>query len=95
VREFVEYVVKSLVDHPDAVVVTETERGGGVVLELKVSAGDIGKVIGKQGRTSAALRALLAVAASKQGKRAVLDILEPEGGGRIESPAAAAPGDEV
>jgi len=81
-KDLVEYVVKALVDHPEAVVVTETDRDGGTVLELKVHPDDIGKVIGKQGRTSAAIRALVAVAAGKQGRRAHLDILEPDGSRR-------------
>jgi len=78
-KDLVEYVVKALVDHPEAVVVTETDRNGGTVVELRVHADDIGKVIGKQGRNSAAIRALLAVAAGKQGRRVMLDILEPDG----------------
>lgn len=78
-KDLVEYVVKALVDHPDAVVVTETDRNGGTVIELRVHADDIGKVIGKMGRNSAAIRALLAVAAGKQGRRVMLDILEPDG----------------
>lgn len=81
-KDLVEYVVKALVDHPEAVVVAETDRNGGTVIELKVHADDIGKVIGKMGRNSAAMRALLAVAAGKQGRRVMLDILEPDGSRR-------------
>ena len=78
-KDLVEYVVKALVDHPEAISVNEAERGGATVVELKVHAEYIGKVIGKQGRNSAAIRALLAVAAGKQGRRVMLDILEPDG----------------
>ena len=73
-RDVVEVVARALVDHPDAVRVTEHERRGMTVLELKTAAGDMGKIIGRQGRTAAALRTLLAVTAEKHGKRAQLDI---------------------
>ncbi len=70
----VEVVVRALVDHPDAVRVTEVERRGMTVLELTTAPGDMGKIIGRQGRTAAALRTLVAVTAEKHGKRAQLDI---------------------
>jgi uncharacterized protein len=73
-REVVEVVARALVDHPDSVRVTEHERRGMTVLELKTAAGDLGKIIGRQGRTAAALRTLVAVTAERQGKRAQLDI---------------------
>ncbi len=73
-RAVVEVVVRALVDHPDAVRVTETERRGISVLELTTAPGDMGKVIGRQGRTAAALRTLVAVTAEKHGQRAQLDI---------------------
>lgn len=73
-RAVIEVVVRALVDQPDAVQVTETERRGMSVLELRTAPGDMGKIIGRQGRTAAALRTLLAVAAEKHGKRAQLDI---------------------
>ena len=73
-RAVVEVVVRALVDHPDAVRVTETERRGMTVLELKTAPGDMGKIIGRQGRTAAALRTLVAVTAEKHGRRAQLDI---------------------
>lgn len=73
-RAVVEVVARALVDHADAVSVTETERRGVTVLELKTAPGDMGKIIGRQGRTAAALRVLLAVTAEKHGKRAQLDI---------------------
>jgi hypothetical protein len=67
-------VVRALVDQPDAVHVTATERRGMSVLELRTAPGDMGKIIGRQGRTAAALRTLLAVTAEKHGTRAQLDI---------------------
>ena len=73
-RAVVEVVVKALVDKPDSVRVTETDRRGMTVLELTTAPGDMGKIIGRQGRTAAALRTLVALAAEKHGKRAQLDI---------------------
>jgi predicted RNA-binding protein YlqC (UPF0109 family) len=73
-RAVIEVVARALVDHPNAVTVTETERRGTTVLELKTAPGDMGKIIGRQGRTAAALRTLLAVTAERHGKRAQLDI---------------------
>lgn len=73
-REVVEVVARALVDHPESVRVSEQERRGMVVLELKTAPGDMGKIIGRQGRTAAALRTLVAVTAERHGKRAQLDI---------------------
>jgi uncharacterized protein len=73
-RALVEVVVRALVDKPDAVKVTETERRGMTVVELTTAPGDMGKIIGRQGRTAAALRTLVSLAAEKSGKRAQLDI---------------------
>jgi predicted RNA-binding protein YlqC (UPF0109 family) len=73
-RAVVEVVVKALVDQPEAVRVTESERRGTTVLELTTAPGDMGKIIGRQGRTAAALRTLVTVTAEKHGKRAQLDI---------------------
>jgi predicted RNA-binding protein YlqC (UPF0109 family) len=70
----VEVVARALVDQPDAVKVTEAQRRGMTVVELSTAPGDMGKIIGRQGRTAAALRTLLAVTAEKHGKRAQLDI---------------------
>jgi predicted RNA-binding protein YlqC (UPF0109 family) len=70
----VEVVAKALVDQPDAVRVTEIERRGMTVVSLSTAAGDMGKIIGRQGRTAAALRTLVALTAEKHGKRATLDI---------------------
>lgn len=76
-KQFVEYVARALVDNPDRVQVTETERNGALVLELSVDPSDFGQVIGKQGRVCSAIRALLSCAAGKLGRRIVLTILEP------------------
>ncbi|MCK5429574.1 MAG: KH domain-containing protein [Anaerolineales bacterium] len=72
-KELVEYIAKSIVDEPDEVTVTEG-YGDGVVLTLHVAPDDMGKVIGKQGRIASAIRALLKVAAIKQGSRITLNI---------------------
>ena len=74
VKAVVEVVAKALVDHPDSVRVTETQRRGMTVLELTTAPGDMGKIIGRQGRTAAALRTLVSVTAEKHGTRAQLDI---------------------
>jgi predicted RNA-binding protein YlqC (UPF0109 family) len=73
-RAVVEVVAKALVDHPDAVRVTESQRRGMTVLELTTAPGDMGKIIGRQGRTAAALRMLVSLTAEKHGVRAQLDI---------------------
>lgn len=75
-RELVEYIAKSLVDNPDEVSVTEVEGEQTSVLELKVAKEDLGKVIGKQGRTARAMRVILTAASTKAKKRCVLEILE-------------------
>ncbi|MFZ1282083.1 MAG: KH domain-containing protein [Ignavibacteriaceae bacterium] len=74
-KEFVEYIAKQLVDSPEGVVVEEklTEEKK-LVLSLKVQSDDIGKVIGKQGKTAQAMRTLLTAVAAKEGKRAILEI---------------------
>ena len=73
-RTVVEVVARALVDRPDEVRVTEHERRGLTVLELSTAPGDLGKIIGRQGRTAAALRLLVAVTAERHGRRAQLDI---------------------
>jgi predicted RNA-binding protein YlqC (UPF0109 family) len=73
-RAVVEVIARALVDNPDAVRVTESERRGMAVLELTTAPGDMGKIIGRQGRTAAAFRTLVALTAEKHGKRAQLDI---------------------
>jgi predicted RNA-binding protein YlqC (UPF0109 family) len=73
-RTVVEVIARALVDKPDSVRVAETGRRGMTVLELTTAPGDMGKIIGRQGRTAAALRTLVALTAEKHGKRAQLDI---------------------
>ena len=75
-KELIHYIVTALVDHPDEVQVKETEQDDTIIVELKVAKGDLGKVIGKQGRTARALRALLSAAAGKINKRSRLEIME-------------------
>jgi predicted RNA-binding protein YlqC (UPF0109 family) len=76
-KEFIEFIAKHLVDHPEGVVIEEkTPEDNKVVLALKVKADDVGKVIGKQGKTAQAMRTLLTAIAAKEGKRAVLEILD-------------------
>jgi predicted RNA-binding protein YlqC (UPF0109 family) len=75
-KELVEYVAKSLVDDPEAVEVNVIEGEKSTILELKVAADDIGKVIGKQGRIAKAIRTVLNAASTKTGKRVVLEILD-------------------
>jgi len=75
-KDLIEYVAKSLVDHPDAVEVREVEGEQTSVIELKVAKEDLGKVIGKQGRTAKAMRTILGAASTKARKRSVLEILE-------------------
>ena len=78
---FLEYVVKGLVDRPDAVNVIPVDQKGITVYELRVHPTDIGKVIGKQGTTIHAIRSLLQVGAARKGQRCTLEIVEerPEG----------------
>lgn len=74
-KEFIEFIAKQLVDNPDGVVVEEKlSEEKKIVLSLKVQSEDIGKVIGKQGRTAQAMRTLLTAVSAKEGKRAVLEI---------------------
>lgn len=75
-KDLVTYIAKSLVDNPDSVQITEVEGEHTSVLELRVAKEDLGKVIGKQGRTARAIRTILAAASSKAKKRTVLEILE-------------------
>ena len=75
-KEMIEYIARSLVDNPDEVSVSEVEGEQTSVIELKVAKEDLGKVIGKQGRTARAMRTLLGAASTKAKKRAVLEILE-------------------
>ena len=75
-RELVDFVARCLVDFPDDVVVKETVGDRTIVIELRVGKDDLGKVIGKQGRTAKALRTILNAASTKLDKRCILEILE-------------------
>jgi predicted RNA-binding protein YlqC (UPF0109 family) len=75
-RDLIDYLARGLVDHPEEVEVEEVEETDALVFELKVAEEDLGKVIGKQGRTVKAMRAILNAASSKLRKRADLEILE-------------------
>ena len=75
-KDLIDYIAQALVDHPDQVKVTEVEGNQTTVLELKVAKEDIGKVIGKQGRTARAMRTILSAASAKIKKRTVLEIVE-------------------
>jgi len=75
-KELIEYIAKVLVDNPDEVRVTELEGKQTSVIELRVAKEDLGKVIGKQGRTARAMRTILGAASTKLRKRSVLEILE-------------------
>ncbi len=75
-KELIEFIAKALVDNPDQVKVAEIEGEKTSVIELSVSKEDLGKVIGKQGRTARAMRTILSAASTKVKKRAVLEIIE-------------------
>ncbi len=77
VRELVEYLVKALVDEPDAVEIREYQGERTLVFEVKVADQDMGKIIGRQGRIAAALRTIVNAAAMKDQKRVSLEILDP------------------
>lgn len=78
-KTLVETVAKALADEPDAISVVQGDRRGGLHFELRVAPGDLGRVIGRQGRTAAALRTLLAAAADVDGQRIQLDIRDSAG----------------
>lgn len=84
-QEFVEFVVKSIVDSPDEVKTDRTVDEMGVLITLSVSPSDMGKIIGKEGRTAKALRTLLRVLGAKHNARVNLKITEP-GGGEVRMP---------
>lgn len=77
-EEFLEYVIKKLIDYPDEMVLTKIESPRKVLFSLQLRQSDVGKVIGKHGHTIAAIRNLLAAAASRHGQRATLHIAEDE-----------------
>lgn len=75
-KELVEVIAKSLVDHPDEVVVTEKEDGDNLILELKVASQDMGKVIGRQGRIAKAIRSVVKAASTKTDKKVTVEIVQ-------------------
>jgi predicted RNA-binding protein YlqC (UPF0109 family) len=75
-KEFIDYIAKQLVDQPEQVVVEEETRDDKLILKLKVAQPDIGKIIGKKGRTAFALRTLVAAVGKKSGKKVQLEVLD-------------------
>ena len=75
-KELVEVIAKALVDHPEEVTVTETEKDNARVVELRVSPTDMGKVIGKQGRIAKAIRSVVKAAASRDDKKVIVEIVQ-------------------
>ena len=75
-KDLVEVIAKSLVDHPEEVVVTQTEESNAILVELKVAPSDMGKVIGRQGRIAKAIRTVVKAASSKGDKKVVVEILQ-------------------
>lgn len=75
-KDLVQYLAQSLVSNPDAVKITESENDGATVLQLKVAKEDLGRIIGKQGRTAKSMRILLNAAASRDNRRVILEVVE-------------------
>ena len=75
-KELVEVIAKSLVDHPEEVVVNQTEESNAILVELKVAPSDMGKVIGRKGRIANAIRTVVKAGALKENKKVAVDILE-------------------
>ena len=75
-KELVEQIARALVNHPDQVAITETSTESATVLELRVAADDLGRVIGKEGRTAKAIRTILNAAATRENRRVMLEIMD-------------------
>lgn len=88
-KAFIEFVVKALVDFPNEVDIREVEKDRNVIYELRLNKTDIGKVIGKQGRTIQSLRTLVNGASIKAGKRAMVEIIEDKPPGEAATEGAA------
>jgi len=88
-QEFLEYLVKSIVDHPDDVTIERTIDDLGVLLRLKVHKDDMGQVVGRQGATAKAVRSLLRIVGIKHNARVNLKIEEPEGSTHVPTPRPA------
>ncbi len=76
-KELIEFIAKSLVDHPEEVQVRQSGGGSRIRIELNVTKDDMGRVIGKSGKVANSIRTLLRVAAEREGKQATLDVMEP------------------
>jgi predicted RNA-binding protein YlqC (UPF0109 family) len=76
-KDLIEYIAKSLVDHPEEVQVRQSGGGSRIRIELSVTKDDMGRVIGKSGKVANSIRTLLRVAAEREGKQATLDVMEP------------------
>jgi uncharacterized protein len=76
-KELIEFIAKSLVDHPEEVQVKQSGSGSRIRIELSVTKDDMGRVIGKSGKVANSIRTLLRVAAEREGKQATLDVMEP------------------
>lgn len=76
-KALIEFIAKSLVDHPEKVAVRESGGGSRIRLELSVAREDMGRIIGKSGKVANSIRTLLRVAAEREGKQATLDVVEP------------------
>ncbi len=85
-KDFIEFVVKNIVDYPEQVVIERTIDDLGVLITLKVAKDDMGKIIGKGGQTAKSMRILLRLIGSKAGERVNLKILEPETGAEVNLP---------
>ena len=81
-QEFLEYIIKGLVRHPDEVTITPVERNGMTIYELRLNPEDVGRVIGKQGVAINAIRSLLQAGSAKKGLRCVLEIVEEKPAGK-------------
>lgn len=77
-KELIEYIARSLVDHPEEVQVRELGSGSRIRIELSVAKDDMGRIIGKGGKVANSIRTLLRVAAEREGKQVTLDVVEPE-----------------
>ncbi len=77
-KELIQYLAQSIVDRPDAVEVTETQEDNASVVELKVAQEDLGRIIGKQGRTAKSLRTILNAAAARHDRKIVLEIIDEQ-----------------
>lgn len=94
-QEFVEYVVKAMVDHPEDVRCDRSVDEMGVLITLHVNPADMGQIIGRQGNTAHSLRTLLRVVGAKNNARVNLKIYEPEGARRERAPRAASPQETI